>query len=850
MPLRFLVALLLLWMAPQQTTPQPDAIDELVQRLETAAKTGDRVAVAAMATEANAVGDLVDAVSGTTPTRVVMKARDRIQAEGGGQRLLVEWFNEVGSEGRLSTWSLDLVPHGEAWKIAGAARLANVSGLNRLALNAAKQFDVRDLTVQATDMALHMSSGTAFVAETREGITAVVLLGSGELRFTPPDAAEQTQVRILSGADSLRTPVEAAFVRVRPSDFKSHFPADALTPRPVVAPADLRRAEEVFVDYIGKTLQIDLADLSTGTWSITPQPGDFITEIRTRRFGSLTYTRSGGEAEDVSLFDRERRRNISVYASKEKLAQRGRFYSEDDMVDYDILAHEIDATYSPERLFLEGTARVKVKIRSPAASTIALRLAESLVVRSVYTESHGRVLHLRVIGQNTLLVNFPGYILGGTELWLTIQYAGRVQPQELDREAIFVTQEAQETITIQPEPRLLYSHRAYWYPQSSVSDYATAKLTMTLPAEYDVVATGVPVKATNHRGRRVSVFQTERPVRYLAFVVSRLRDVDQREVEAVRIAFQANPRQVGYARSVMSRTEDIFRFYTSLLTRSPYPSFTVAVTERATPGGHSPPYFAVIDQPVQLGSTPWRNDPVSFENYPDFFLAHEIAHQWWGQAVGWKNYHEQWLSEGFSQYFAALYAERKLNRRTYLSVIRQMNRTAVAESGQGPIYLGYRLGHIKRETAIFRSIIYNKSAMVLHMLRRRVGDEAFFAGLRAFYADWEFKKAGTGDFQRAMERASGLDLTQFFEAWIFGQAIPTVSFTHRLENGELLLRFEQKGEPVDVPIAVTLTDSAGAASDVVVQLSERVTEHRIPWKGRLRSAVANADYGALVHIVR
>jgi aminopeptidase N len=520
------------------------------------------------------------------------------------------------------------------------------------------------------------------------------------------------------------------------------------------------------------------------------------------------------------------------------------------MVDYDILAHEIDATYSPERLFMEGTARVKVKIRSPAASTIALRLAESLVVRSVYTESHGRVLHLRVIGQNTLLVNFPGYILGGTELWLTIQYAGRVQPQELDREAIVVTQEAQETITIQPEPRLLYSHRAYWYPQSSVSDYATAKVTMTLPSEYDVVVTGVPVKSTNHRGRRVSVFQTERPVRYLAFVVSRLRDVDQREVEAVRIAFEANPRQVGYARSVISRTEDIFRFYTSLLTRAPYPSFTVAVTERATPGGHSPPYFAVVDQPVQLGSTPWRNDPVSFENYPDFFLAHEIAHQWWGQAVGWKNYHEQWLSEGFAQYFAVLYAERKLNRRTYLSVLRQMNRTAVAASGQGPIYLGYRLGHIKRETTIFRSIIYNKSAMVLHMLRRRMGDEAFFAGLRAYYQDWEFKKAGTGDFQRAMERASGLDLTAFFETWIFGQSIPTVSFTHRIENGELLLRFEQKGEPVDIPIGVTLTDGARAVTDVVVQVSGRVTEHRIPWKGRLRSAVANGDYGALVHVVR
>ena len=848
MPLRFLVAFLLLWMAPQPA-PQPDSIDELMLRLEAAARAGNREAVLALATNAEAVGELAEAIGAAPATRAVMRARDRVQMETGGQRLLVEWFNETGTEGRLSTWGLEAVPHGAAWRIARATRLSSVAGLYRLSLNPARQFDLRNFTLQATDLSLHLTSGTAFVAETSEGVTAVVLLGQGEMRFTPPDAAEQTQVRILCGDRALRAPFDAAFIRVRPSDFAASFPASAMTARAVSAD-DLRRAEEIFDLYVGKTLQLDLADLSTGRWSITPIAGDFIAEIRTRRLGSLTYTKSGNEAEDVSLFDRERRRNISVYASKEKLAQRGRFYSEDDLVDYDILAYEIDAAYAPDRMHIEGTARVKVKVRAAAASTLALRLAESLVVRSVHTENHGRVLHLRVIGQNTLLVNLPGYVLGGTELWLTIQYGGRVQPQELDREAIVVGQEAQEQITIPPEPRLLYSHRSYWYPQSSVSDYATAKITMTLPSEYDLVATGMPQTAVSHRGRRVAVFQTDRPVRYLAFVVSRLRDVDARDVDGVRIAFEANPRQVGYARAALGRTEEMFRFYTSLLAHAPYPSFTVAVTERATPGGHSPPYFAVVDQPVQLGTTPWRNDPVSFESFADFFLAHEIAHQWWGQAIGWKNYHEQWLSEGFAQYFAVLFAEKKLPRRSYFQVIRQMNRTAMEASSEGPIYLGYRLGHIKRDSAIFRALIYNKSAMVLHMLRRLVGDEAFFAGLREFYNKWEFKKAGTADFQRAIERASGLDLTRFFETWIFGEQVPTVSFSHRLEEGQVVLKFEQKGEPTDLPIAVSLTDGAGAATEVLVKLSERVTEQRIPWSGRLRSVSANADHGTLVRIVR
>ena len=70
-----------------------------------------------------------------------------------------------------------------------------------------------------------------------------------------------------------------------------------------------------------------------------------------------------------------------------------------------------------------------------------------------------------------------------------------------------------------------------------------------------------------------------------------------------------------------------------------------------------------------------------------------------------------------------------------------MRRTAIAQSSQGPVYLGYRLGHIKSQTAVFRSVVYNKAAMVLHMLRQLIGDEAFFTGIQDFYQASEFQKA-------------------------------------------------------------------------------------------------------------
>src|SRR5262249_38292661 len=132
---------------------------------------------------------------------------------------------------------------------------------------------------------------------------------------------------------------------------------------------------------------------------------------------------------------------------------------------------------------------------------------------------------------------------------------------------------------------------------------------------------------------------------------------------------QANPRQFNRARGFADRTTDILSFYSSLIGEAPYGSLTVAITESDLPGGHSPAYFAIVNQPRPTTPFVWRNDPVAFENYPTFFLAHEVAHQWWGQAVGWKNYHEQWLSEGFAQYFAALYAERERGSDQFVSVI-------------------------------------------------------------------------------------------------------------------------------------------------------------------------------------
>ena len=117
----------------------------------------------------------------------------------------------------------------------------------------------------------------------------------------------------------------------------------------------------MFREESAKSYILDLADLSRDPWSLLPSFDDFLAEVRTRRYGTLTYARSANEAEDITFFERRRQRNIAVYASAAKLASRGRFYDEDALAAYDVLHYDIDLTVQPDRLWLDGTVTMRLQ---------------------------------------------------------------------------------------------------------------------------------------------------------------------------------------------------------------------------------------------------------------------------------------------------------------------------------------------------------------------------------------------------------------------------------------------------------------------------------------------------------
>ena len=123
--------------------------------------------------------------------------------------------------------------------------------------------------------------------------------------------------------------IDAAFLRINPAEFAERVSEHSLVPSKEAA-ADFGRAQSIFADLAPRSFNLDLGDFTDEHWSIEPSTGSLVVEFRTRRFSWLTYTRSPGEPEDISLFDRAHGHSLSLYASAERLATRGRFYSEDD----------------------------------------------------------------------------------------------------------------------------------------------------------------------------------------------------------------------------------------------------------------------------------------------------------------------------------------------------------------------------------------------------------------------------------------------------------------------------------------------------------------------------------------
>lgn len=183
------------------------------------------------------------------------------------------------------------------------------------------------------------------------------------------------------------------------------------------------------------------------------------------------------------------------------------------------------------------------------------------------------------------------------------------------------------------------------------------------------------------------------------------------------------------------------------------------------------------------------------KKYFSDILVHELAHQWWGNAVGPASWKDVWLNEGFAKYTEALYREYSRGKNALQSTMQMI----YGDFNNGTLY--------NPGKNLFSSKVYNKGAWVLHMLRKEVGDRAFFKILKKYYKKFKYRNASTEDFKKVCEEISGKNLEYFFKQWLFeGSGILVLRYNWQFDedkNIKLSLRqiqtgFENYHFPVDV----------------------------------------------------
>jgi len=204
-------------------------------------------------------------------------------------------------------------------------------------------------------------------------------------------------------------------------------------------------------------------------------------------------------------------------------------------------------------------------------------------------------------------------------------------------------------------------------------------------------------------------------------------------------------------------------------------------------------------------------------------VVHEVAHQWFGDSVTESDWNHVWLSEGFATYFTHLYHEYAFGRDRLVEDLRR-DREAIARFRDRNSDLRIVDDRVPIDR-VLSTYTYQKGGWVLHMLRRRVGDEAFWAGIREYYGRYRDGNALSEDFVRIMEETSRQDLSAFFHQWLYEPGHPRLEGAWRYEAAarRVTVMIRQTQQPLfDTPIDIGLVVPGGSRRVETVQLRDAV----------------------------
>jgi aminopeptidase N len=213
-------------------------------------------------------------------------------------------------------------------------------------------------------------------------------------------------------------------------------------------------------------------------------------------------------------------------------------------------------------------------------------------------------------------------------------------------------------------------------------------------------------------------------------------------------------------------------------------------------------------------------------------VAHEMAHQWFGDSVTESDWDDIWLSEGFATFFAHVYAEKYEGRQAYIEGLKRSRPVVFAAERREP-KLAIIHDNLSDTRRILNSLVYQKGAWVLHMLREELGEEAFWSGIRAYYSRYRDRNATTADFRKVMEETSKRDLAWFFQQWLNQPASPRIEANWIYNAGtktvKLKLAQTQAGDPYRLQLEARLGEPGPQGASLhTIDLKERKLSIELP----------------------
>jgi aminopeptidase N len=385
----------------------------------------------------------------------------------------------------------------------------------------------------------------------------------------------------------------------------------------------------------------------------------------------------------------------------------------------------------------------------------------------------------------------------------------------------------------------------YWFPCfDHPNERQTTEIIATVDSRFEVLSNGTQIsKEKQPEGKIRCHWSQQKPhVAYLVTLVVGEFAIGRDEWRGKPVLYYAPPDRAADIDRTFGRTKEMLDFFSDRFgIEYPWPKYAQVVVEQFTAGGMENTSATTLNQMVM------HDERAMLDGSPDWLIAHELGHQWWGDLVTCKDWSHLWLNEGFATYCEVMWAEHKEG--TDVRDYRLLEKSRSARSGPAlkrPI--------VDRQYSspgsMFDSRAYPKGGWVLHMLRRRVGDDAFFQALQRYGTVYGYQTVETSDIRKSMERLLGISLERFFYDWTERPGHPelTVKTTYDAADGlaRISIAQTQKADAFHFPLAIEIHCDG---SDQPVTITKRITEKSltmyVPVPGRPKLVRVDPEFSLL-----